>query len=111
MTPHARFTNFKSALEPARAADDGHWPATADPADPVAVLISPPSLVASSDVSALAVALAPATAGAANWPDTGDDDGAVLISYSSSAFLMRALMPTSENVIQVSSSDISNHHQ
>ncbi|WP_291869684.1 hypothetical protein [Bradyrhizobium sp.] len=27
----------ESALEPAMAADDGHWPATAHPADPVAV--------------------------------------------------------------------------
>lgn len=28
---------FESALDPATGADDGHWPATADPADPVAV--------------------------------------------------------------------------
>lgn len=31
---------FESALEPSRVADDGHWPATADPADPVAVTFS-----------------------------------------------------------------------
>jgi hypothetical protein len=28
---------FESTPEPVRAVDDGHWPATADPADPVAV--------------------------------------------------------------------------
>lgn len=33
----ADVTNSKSSPAPAMAEDDGHWPATADPADPVAV--------------------------------------------------------------------------
>jgi hypothetical protein len=33
-------TTFESSPAPAMAEDDGHWPATADPADPVAVTIS-----------------------------------------------------------------------
>lgn len=60
---------FESALEPARVADDGHWPATADPADPVAVTFSESSTARGSQEAPAEATQNPATAGPFDGPD------------------------------------------
>jgi hypothetical protein len=101
MIHQARFTHFKSALDPSTGADNGRWPATADPVDPAAVKnsTSPGSQLGGS---AAAGAGKPASAAANNSslsvPSLSDMRPAALASLpdgaAGSSFLMRNSVTT-----------------